>query len=127
MGLVYPLALIRLAGRRFVGFEVREALGVVSMHALHLAEGRARPSSFGIPTSTTPDESPDICKVVFSPANCVSFLLGGLGLSVLPQLTEGKVAVALLVVFFIALNPPVVYLANSRQLVLGMVFIFSSM
>lgn len=42
-------------------------------------------------------------------------------MNVLPQSTDGKIAVALLVVFFIALNPPVVYLANSQQVVLGMV------
>lgn len=41
-------------------------------------------------------------------------------MSVLPQSKDGKIAVVLLAVFFIALNPPVVYLANSQELVLGM-------
>lgn len=40
-------------------------------------------------------------------------------MNVLPRSKDGKIAVVLLVVFFIALNPPVVYLANSQELVLG--------
>lgn len=38
---------------------------------------------------------------------------------ILPSSTDGKIATVLLVAFFIAMNPPVVYLANDQTTVLG--------
>lgn len=40
-------------------------------------------------------------------------------MNVVPERTEGKIAAVLLLVFFLALNPPLVYLANRQTLVLG--------